>query len=324
MPRPDAWTWRSCVTPRSSVYFGRGGHHQAVYSPWSSLLHIAPTPSGSWRQCGDYGQLHMTTVHGKYPFPNLAGFSINFQLRVFQPDWPPEEVHQVPMAVAEVAKTAIVIHSASSSLHAVIVENVQTFQRLMDCLFRHLHFLVNYINNPLIASRSLGGALGPHGAVFRHSEEHRLKVNPAKKCFVLLFECFPCIDLDTWCYDEEKKTFCTMIFRSFYGFQYPLILGFWDFFKFIFVATVSDIEHWSLEIERTRRRLIAANLMINWSILFWAWPRNSLAKKDDINYSKGWLGLFNSLKLFFSFWWPNLTTNCENPHNLDKIKNHCT
>ncbi len=59
------------------------------------------------------------------------------------------------MAVAEVAKTAIVIPSASSSLHAVIVENVQTFQRFMVRLFRHLHFLVTYIHNPLIASRSL-------------------------------------------------------------------------------------------------------------------------------------------------------------------------
>jgi hypothetical protein len=99
------------------------------------------------------------------------------------------------MAVAEVAKTAIVIPSASGTLHAVYVENVQSFQRLMVRLFRHLHLLVTYIHNPLIASRSLEEHLDHLEQFFAILRDSASRESRRKSVLPLLFEFF-LVDLD--------------------------------------------------------------------------------------------------------------------------------
>jgi len=127
-------------------------------SKWSSPLHMVRKQDGSWRPCGDYRRLNNITQHDRYPLPNLQDFAANLHgCTVFSKIDLKKGYHQIPMAAADIEKTAIV---TPFGLYEYIrmpfgLKNAaQTFQRLMDHLFRDKPFVFIYLDDMIIASRT--------------------------------------------------------------------------------------------------------------------------------------------------------------------------
>ena len=52
-------------------------------SQWSSSLHMAPKPDGTWRPCGDFRCLNTATFPDRYPLPAVADFSTRIAGSIF-------------------------------------------------------------------------------------------------------------------------------------------------------------------------------------------------------------------------------------------------
>jgi len=78
-------------------------------SPWASPLHMVPKQDGSWRPCGDYRRLNLSTTHDKYPLPSILDLSARLHgCRFFSCVDLVKGYHQVPMDLADICKTAII------------------------------------------------------------------------------------------------------------------------------------------------------------------------------------------------------------------------
>jgi hypothetical protein len=78
-------------------------------SQWSSPLHMVQKKGGSWQPCGDHRQLNLQTVEDKYPLPNMADLATRLDgCRVFSKLDLRKGYLQVPVAAADIAKTAII------------------------------------------------------------------------------------------------------------------------------------------------------------------------------------------------------------------------
>jgi len=156
-------------------------------SPWAAPLHMVPKPDGSWRPCGDYRRLNLLTVHDRYPLPNILDFSANLSgCTVFSTIDLVKGYHQVPMAAADVEKTAIITPFGLFEYIKMpfgLRNSAQTFQRLMDHLFRLLGFAFTYIDDILVASRSAAEHQLHLRQIFTVLSDNGMVLNPAKCCF---------------------------------------------------------------------------------------------------------------------------------------------
>jgi len=156
-------------------------------SPWSSPLHMVPKPDGSWRPCGDYRRLNLATKRDRYPLPSLLDFSANLHgCKFFSCVDLVKGYHQIPMSWADIAKTAIVTPFGLFEYLFMpfgLLNAAQSFQRLMDRLFGHLPFLFTYLDDHLIASRTLEEHLDHLRQFFQILQDNGLVINPAKCVF---------------------------------------------------------------------------------------------------------------------------------------------
>ncbi len=153
-------------------------------SPWSSPLHMVPKPNGSWRPCGDYRRLNAATTPDKYPLPNLQDLS-NFLhgSTIFSKIDLEKGYHQIPMQKSDIPKTAIITPFGLFEFLYMpfrLSNAAQTFQRLMDSLFRDFPFIFVYLDDMLIFSRSRSEHLGHLDTVLAVLAENGLHINPAK------------------------------------------------------------------------------------------------------------------------------------------------
>ncbi len=128
-------------------------------SGWSSPLHMVPKPDGSFRPCGDYRRLNTVTEDNRYPLPSIQDFTANLAgCTVFSKIDLVKGYHQVPMAESDIPKTAICTPFGLFEYIFMpfgLKNAAQTFQRLMDKLFRHLPFMFVYLDDILMASKDL-------------------------------------------------------------------------------------------------------------------------------------------------------------------------
>ena len=125
-------------------------------SPWASPLHMVPKPDGSWRPCGNYRSLNNVTKPDNYPLPNIRNFTNNLKhCTVFSKLDLVKGYHQVPMNSEDICKTAIVMPFGLFEFLSMpfgLKNAAQTFQHLMDRIFKGLPFVFIYLDDILVAS----------------------------------------------------------------------------------------------------------------------------------------------------------------------------
>ncbi len=156
-------------------------------SPWSSPLHMVPKPDGSWRPCEDYRRLNLDTKHNRYPLPSILDLSAKLHgCKFFSVVDLVKGYHQVPMSPADIQKTAIITPFGLFEYVFMpfgLMNAAQTFQRLMDRLFRSLPFVFTYLDDHLIASRTLEEHMEHLSQFFQVLQDNGLTINPAKCTF---------------------------------------------------------------------------------------------------------------------------------------------
>jgi hypothetical protein len=139
-------------------------------SQWSSPLHMVRKKDGSWRPCGDYGQLNLQTVEDKYPLPNMADLAARLDGCNFFSKLDLRKGYlQVPVAATDIPKTAIITPFGLFKFLRMpfgLRNAGMTFQRLMDSLLGNLPFAFMYLDNILVASPSAADHQRHLAAVF--------------------------------------------------------------------------------------------------------------------------------------------------------------
>ncbi len=158
-------------------------------SPWSSPLHMVPKQDGTYRPCGDYRRLNLATKPDKYPLPSILDLSAKLHgCRYFSCIDLIKGYHQVPMQEEDIEKTTIITPFGLWEYLFMpfgLTNAAQTFQRLMDRLFRHLPFVFTYLDDHLIASKTLEEHLEHLSQFFPILQENGLTINPSKCVFTV-------------------------------------------------------------------------------------------------------------------------------------------
>jgi hypothetical protein len=156
-------------------------------SGWSSPLHMVPKADGSFRPCGDYRRQNTVTEDDRYPLPSIQDFTANLAgCTIFSKIDLVKGYHQVPMAESDIPKTAICTPFGLFEYIFMpfgLKNAAQTFQHLMDKLFRHLPFVFVYLDDILIASKDLTEHMRHLRLVFKILQSAGLQINPAKCTF---------------------------------------------------------------------------------------------------------------------------------------------
>ncbi len=140
-----------------------------------------------WRPCGDYRRLNLATKHDRYPLPSILDLSAKLHgCKFFSVIDLVKGYHQVSMSPADIQKTAIITPFGLFEYLFMpfgLMNAAQTFQRLMDRLFRGLPFVFTYLDDHLIASRTLEEHMEHLSQFFQVLQDNGLVINPAKCSF---------------------------------------------------------------------------------------------------------------------------------------------
>jgi hypothetical protein len=165
----------------------KAGIVQRSNAGWSSSLHMVPKADGSFRPCGDYRRLNTVTEDDHYPLPSIQDFTANLaRCAIFSKIDLVKGYHQVPTAEDDIPKTAIWMPFGLFEyifMSFGLKNAAQTFQRLMDKLFRHLTFVFVYLDDILIASKDHTEHMQHLRQVFEILQSAGLQINPARCIF---------------------------------------------------------------------------------------------------------------------------------------------
>ena len=125
---------------------------------WTSALHLAPKPDGTFRVCGDFRELNDKTIMDGFPLPNIRTFMGQIRgSKVFSKVDLVKAFHQIPLDPASQAKSTIVTPWGAfqfSRLPMGLKNSAQSFQRLMTHILGDVPGLFCYLDDVLVYSRS--------------------------------------------------------------------------------------------------------------------------------------------------------------------------
>ena len=140
-------------------------------SNWSSPLLVTTKPCGSpctcsqqypcggWRVCGDYRRLNNMTTTDRYPVRNLQDFNNDLRgMRFFSKVDLLKGYHQIPVNDGDIKKTAVITPFGLFLFPRCpfgLKNAGQDFQRLMDEILGDIPHVFVYIDDILIASKTL-------------------------------------------------------------------------------------------------------------------------------------------------------------------------
>ncbi|KAE8227817.1 hypothetical protein CF326_g7271 [Tilletia indica] len=144
-----------------------------------------------WRFCVDYRQLNTATIADRYPLPHIdAVFDTLTGKKVFSSLDALRGYHQMPIRPEDRWKTAFVCHRGLFQYKTVpfgLRNAPAVFQRLMDRLLAALRWrhAVVYIDDIVVASRSMEEHLWALDQLLGRAREFGLKFGPAKCTFAV-------------------------------------------------------------------------------------------------------------------------------------------
>ncbi len=152
--------------------------------PWSSPLHVVTKKDGTFGMCGDYRRLNTVTTPDRYSIPLIADLTARlYGRRIFGKVDLIKGYHQILVAEEDIAKTAIMMPFGTYEFLRMpfgLKNAGQTFQRMMDEILCDLEFLFVYMDDVLIASRTLEEHYEHFRQLFQRLAAHELVVSPAK------------------------------------------------------------------------------------------------------------------------------------------------
>ena len=140
-----------------------------------------------WRMCQDYRMLNSMTVRDRYPLPNITTlYPLFCGMLVFSALDLRHGYHHLEIRPEDRHKTAFITHSGLYEWVRMgfgFVNAPATFQRAMDYIFRNHSFVIVYIDDILILSRSVEEHLEHLTIVFALLQKYNLKIRIGKCSF---------------------------------------------------------------------------------------------------------------------------------------------
>ncbi len=148
---------------------------------------MVPKKDGLWRPCGDYCRLTLVTTPDKYPLPNMQDLSKGLHgCTVFSKIDLVKGYHQIPVAVADIPKTAIITPFGLFEYLFTpfgLSNAPQTFQRMMDRTTDGLEGMFAYMDDSRVGSPDRQTYLRHLEAFFSALATNGLAINLEKCVF---------------------------------------------------------------------------------------------------------------------------------------------
>ena len=150
-------------------------------------MHLAPKKDGTWRPCGNYHCLNDATVRDSYPLPHIHHLmSKLLGATIFRKMDLVKGYHQIPVHKNDVKKMAIATPFGMFEFLRMpfgLKNAAQTFQSLMDEVTQDLPGVSVYLDDVLVASRTVEDHVHHLRGLCQALKRFGLVVNQAKCVF---------------------------------------------------------------------------------------------------------------------------------------------